>query len=129
MKLVDIDLIMKKINWNNQKEEQEEGIKLAKQVKNLNAFLQPPGKEFWENCAKILYERNDAELTFYLPQILKWLQDMNWPGAVIKANRLKKFKDKEILSRYIKESISEAELLKDEMWIQFLNTYQNYCDE
>jgi len=129
MKLVDIDLIMKKINWNNQKEEQEEGIKLAKQVKNLNAFLQPPGKEFCENCAKILYERNDAELTFYLPQILKWLQDMNWPGAVIIANRLKKFKDKEILSRYIKESISEAELLKDEMWIQFLNTYQNYCDE
>lgn len=129
MKKIDIDIIMEKFDWNNQKEIQEEGLKLAKNIKNLNAFIQPNGKNVWENCAKTLYERTDEELTPYLSLILEWLQDLNWPGAIIIAKRLKKYQNKELLSTYINESLKKAKLLNDEMWIIYLNTYEDYCNE
>ena len=56
----DIDYIMELIDWNNSIEKQTQGIELAKDVKCINAFLQPGspyGKSVWENCAKILSKR------------------------------------------------------------------------
>ena len=59
--MVSIDYIMDLLDWNNSKEDQERGVKLAESVKCINVFLQPNsyryGKNVWDNCAKILSAR------------------------------------------------------------------------
>ena len=51
-------------------------------------------KGVWENCARALYEISDERLEKHLPSLLEWLEDLNWPGALIILERLKKFSGK-----------------------------------
>ena len=64
-------------------------------MKSINVFLQPTDKyhnqNVWENCAAILAKRSDEELSYYLVELLEWLQDLNWPGALVILDRLKAF--------------------------------------
>lgn len=78
--MINIDYILSLLDWNNSDEEQEKGVKLAKDIKYISAFIQPGhpyGKNIWDNCAKILAERDDKELEPHLIELLEWLQDMN----------------------------------------------------
>lgn len=122
---MDINEIMKMLDWNNDQEIQEEGICMAKQVKCLSLFMQPMDKQFnknvWENCAIILCEKEDALLTPYLFQLLDWLRDLNWPGAYIIFERLQSYRDYEILSRTIEECIVVANALDDKSWLANLS--------
>ena len=122
--MVDIDVIMQLIDWNKSKTEQYEGVRLAKGVKCLNVFLQPCDKEYnknvWENCALILSERSDEELSPYVLELLLWLQDLNWPGAIRILNRLKKFKDKSSLIRIWKKCLKCAKTLNEKTWLNNL---------
>ncbi len=56
--MINIDYIMSLIDWNKSINEQEDGIKMAEDVENINVFLQPCNKNYnknvWDNCAKIL---------------------------------------------------------------------------
>lgn len=59
--MVDIDYVMELMDWNNSIENQKKGVELARNIKCLNAFLQPGapyGKSVWENCAKVLGRKN-----------------------------------------------------------------------
>jgi hypothetical protein len=89
-----IDEIMEMLDGNNNKEIQQNGIKLAEGIKSINAFILPLhpkcNKNVWENCARILALRSDEELSPYFTRLLEWLQDINWPGALIILERLKK---------------------------------------
>ena len=64
---------------------QIEGISLAKSIETIIPFIQPltpkHNKNVWGNCAVIISERSDEEINPHLPEMLEWLQDMNWPGA------------------------------------------------
>lgn len=103
--MVNIDYIMDLLDWNNNSEDQLLGIKLARDVKCINAFLQPGfpyGKRVWDNCAKILSERTDEELSPYFVELLEWLQDLNWPGTFIIINRLIRFNGDSLLETYSK---------------------------
>lgn len=42
----------------------------------------------WNNCAKILSDKSDEELSPYLPELFRWLKDLNWPGAICIYDRL-----------------------------------------
>lgn len=80
--MFDIDYVMDLLDWNNSAEKQKQGIKLAREIKCINVFLQPGrpyGKNVWSNCAKILSEKTNEELSPYLIELMEWLQDMNWP--------------------------------------------------
>ena len=118
--MIDIDYIMDLIDWNKNECDQEKGIKLAKKVQSINVFLQPcdkkHNKNVWENCAKILSERDDEELEPYLSELMKWLQDMNWPGAYCILDRLQKFKKDTWFEFIFESSIKKAKLLDDEVW-------------
>lgn len=107
--MFDIDQIMDMIDWNKDIKTQKKGIELAKNIKSINAFILPvhPGcnKNVWENCAKILSDRTDKELVPYLTDILLWIEDMNWPGAMIILERMKKFSEVRHLSLAIQETI------------------------
>ena len=115
-----IDDIMDMLDWNCSIEEQLKGLQLAKTIKSINVFIQPldykHNKNVWENCAKILAERNDEELRPYITSLLEWLKDMNWPGAFIIFERLKNYKDKKWFDLVYNEVINMTEKLEDEIW-------------
>ena len=126
--MVNIDYIMDLLDWNNSTEKQEQGIKLAKEVKCINVFLQPGshyyGKNVWDNCAKILSARSNEELSPYLIELMEWLQDMNWPGAFCILDRLKNYSDKNSILSAISICIQKAKGCNDEIWEGNLLTLQ-----
>ena len=118
--MVNIDYIMDLLDWNNSIEKQEQGIKLAKEVKCINVFLQPGshyyGKNVWDNCAKILSARSNEELSPYLIELMEWLQDMNWPGAFCILNRLKEMVNEQLFQHSYTICLKCAKALDDEVW-------------
>ena len=121
--MINIDYILSLLDWNNPDEEQEKGVKLAKDIKCISAFIQPGhpyGKNIWDNCAKILAERDDKELEPHLIELLEWLQDMNWPGAFCIFDRLKKMLDVPGFQYSYNVCMKCAKALDDEAWINNL---------
>ena len=104
--MVNIDYIMNLIDWNSSIENQNKGIKLAKDVKCINVFLQPCdnkyNKNVWDNCAKIIAKRCDKELEPYLHELFEWLMDMNWPGADSIFERLKVYNNDKWFNLFLK---------------------------
>ena len=124
--MVNIDYIMELIDWNNSIEEQALGIRLARDVKCINAFLQPGtpyGGNVWDNCAKILSERTDVELEPYIIELLEWIQDFNWPGALTIVNRLKVFSGEKLKEPFMKLFHYAVSLHNEEglMWLDNLS--------
>ncbi len=95
------------LDWNSSREAQEEGIRIGLQRQNLEIFLQTYDKGIWENSARILAQKSDEELKKYIPKLLEWLQDINWPGAIIILNRLKKI-DGKLLIKDFEMAIKKA---------------------
>ena len=118
--MVNIDYIMELLDWNNSIEKQEQGIKLAQNVKCINVFLQPGshyyGKNVWDNCAKILSARPNEELSPYLIELMEWLQDMNWPGAFCILNRLKGMVNEQLYQYSYTICLKYAQALGDDVW-------------
>lgn len=130
MKMVDIDYIMDLLDWNRSEEEQAEGLRLARQVKAFNVFLQPcdkkNSKNVWDNCALILSEKEDSDLYPYLFELFMWIRDLNWPGAFCIVERLKEYgKRNASFSRDWQEAYTCAQALEDEVWIENLKMVQH----
>ena len=121
-----IDYIMDMLDCENSLDIQAQGLELARGIRCINVFLRPHhpkhGKNVWENCAKILSDKSDDELKYYICELFIWLQDMNWPGANIIYNRLKTIPISEIRSEY-EYSLFLAEMVKDTAWQQSLNAF------
>lgn len=129
--MINIDYIMELIDWNNSVEKQEQGIRMAQEVKCINVFLQPGspyGKNVWDNCAKILASKTDEELKPYLIPLLEWIQDMNWPGAFCILHRIQKFTDICTLNSTINICKRRSKLLNDEVWESNLNILMKKLD-
>lgn len=124
MNLKDINEIINMLDWNNPYEIQNKGIESARKISNLIPFIlpqySPNSKAVWENCAKILSEKKDKDLVPYLPKILEWLQDLNWPGALIIQNRLKKMQYN-LLKNSLYRTIDFAIQKQDSCWLVWLN--------
>lgn len=118
-----IDEIMDMLDWNNNIDIQKKGIKLGGKIRCINVFLQPRhsghGKNVWENCAKILYQKSDEELSGYILDLFEWLQDANWPGFFVIYDRLKKMQSDLILSNYI-YVVKVAQKTKNKNWLDYL---------
>ncbi len=100
-----INQIYELIECQNDIETQNEGLRLAQGVSEIDVFIMPMfalyNKNIWENCAKIIVERSDDEISKYLPNLLEWLQDLNWPGALLILNRLNSYNKNDLLVQYI----------------------------
>ena len=122
--MYDIDRILHLIDWNRSLPEQQEGIAMAREVSCIKAFFQPIGpgysKNVWDNCAAILCERTDEELTPYTLDMLLWLEDLNWPGAEQIQRRLIQFQDVSMLSSYLNSMIPALSFLREDSWLMFL---------
>ena len=116
---VNIDDILELLDWNRSSEEQSQGRTLAQEVKCLNVFLQPRlpyGIRVWDNCAKILVEKTDQELSPYLMELLVWLQDLNWPGAWTILERLQNYQKDLSYEIAFRTCLKCAKALEDETW-------------
>lgn len=87
-------------------ETQDKGIELACEMGEIEKFILPMhpcyNKNIWANCAIIIAKKTDKELERYLPELLEWLQDLNWPGAFVILDRLKRFDGKMLVKPYMK---------------------------
>ena len=118
-----IDQIFEMLSSNNTQEIQNKGIEEAKKIKFLSVLFQPiETKAIWENCAKVIVSKTDQELELYLIGMFKWLQDMNWPGAYLIYDRLKKMPFQFISTAY-DISLSIAKQMKDVSWRQVLDDF------
>ncbi len=117
---MDIDDLFHMLSWNSSEEMQKKGRAIAQQIKYISIFIQPvEDKSVWENCAEILASKNDEELKPYMFELLKWLQDMNWPGAFTVMKRLQNC-DMPLLAKPFSQCVDCAWKLGDETWIHNL---------
>lgn len=118
--------IYRMLDENRSLEIQEQGIEVARKMKEIDKFILPISPEYsknvWLNCAKILDEKTDQELSPYLPELLEWLQDLNWPGTFIIIERLKRFDGQLLLKPFIKAmEIAREKKLEDQEWADYLS--------
>lgn len=121
--MVDIDYILDLMDWNHSEKDQAKGIALSRKVKCINVFLQPGspyGKSIWDNCAKVLAEKSDEALSPYLIELMEWLQDLTWPGALRIMERLKRFSKCIAFELALNRCVRIAEALQEEAWLETL---------
>ncbi len=123
-----IDEIIEMLNENNDESIQQKGISEGKKIKNFNVFLQPRSIEncklVWKNCAIIISSKSDSELIAYLDELFTWIQDINWPGAVLIEERLKRFNKMDktpFFERELNKKIKVATCIEDYEWLEQLN--------
>ena len=125
---MNIDKIYKMLSWDNDISVQLCGIKEAQKIKSLWVFILPllssNSKSIWGNCAKILVSKSNSELKPYLTELLKWLQDMNWPGASLMYDRLSSIPIDE-LELPLKICQDLANKTNDKPWENSLNALKN----
>lgn len=118
-----IDKIMNMLDGNNSEEIQQEGLRLAREVKNFNVFFQPcfdgKAKVLWDNCALIVSEKKDRELEPYLYELFRWVLDLNWPGAECIMERLEKYEVNEHYLSVLKKCMFKS-FVDEPAWLYSL---------
>lgn len=115
--------LVKKLSWNfNEKETQNDAIfTLADNVNTmqLKKLIQPMGKEYWLNSSKVLMQIDISRITELSAELLGWLQDLNWPGALNILSIFEKIKFEEFNRGYF-AAINMANSDNDEIWLDNL---------
>lgn len=123
-----INRIYEMLHWQNDIQVQIQGMKLARNLKDISVLVQPVADiSIWDSCAKILHEKSDDVLEPYLPELIGWTQDLNWPGALTILNQLKKFCGKKLKSPFI-EIVRNAITLNNEEGLMFLDNLSELLD-
>ena len=127
-----IDELYDLIMWDRQLSAEENeakaqtGIDAARKIRNLYPFIQPivvppeNSKSVWDPCAKIVAMRSDEELKPYLFMLLEWIQDTNWPGAMIIYDRLLRM-PYSLLEFAYTYSRKKAQQTNDTCWLDVLD--------
>ncbi len=122
-----MEKIIENLSWNSTKVIQEKTIQ---EIINNNKFryellLQPFGrKDCWENCALVFYMLSDEVINQYIPSLLEWLQDANWPGASTIFRRLNMMPI-DIIMPHLSGAMSKSLSSKDEEWYENLLTLES----
>ena len=121
---MNIDAILRLLDWKQSEENQIKGLRMAKEVQCIKAFFRPitqwASKGLWDNCALVIAERSDTELKPYAQEMLLWLEDMNWPGAEIIQQRLLRMEDDDTIkdiAAHIDDRVSAFVALQKTDWL------------
>ena len=76
------------LSWNATEEEQRCAVDYLTEYYNKSPqdcveIIRTKGKDIWENSAKIFCQLDEPIFMQYLPRLLLWLKDPNWPGAMV----------------------------------------------
>ena len=121
-----INMIYQMLHWQNSENIQRKGIELAKKLTDLRPLILPiyeGSQSIWDNCAKALSELSDDRLEKYLPLLLEWLQDLNWPGALTILERFIIFSGEKLKNPFIKQVKYAISLNSEEglRWLDYLS--------
>ncbi|MCM1132168.1 MAG: hypothetical protein NC340_01720 [Ruminococcus flavefaciens] len=116
--------ILKMLSCNNTEEVQQEGLKLAGDIRYTGHFFQPTvdgeSENLWDNCALALSQKSDKALTDYLLWCFIWIRDIACSGADRIFNRLLEYGDKGELNCKKSKAVKIAEILNDDKWLETL---------
>ena len=110
------------LDWRRPEEEQ---IAARKRVgstvgNDLSPLLmQNLQKSRWANAAEILAGLETSKIAQFASDLLEWLKDMNWPGAVRIFETLLKLEKHELLPK-LELAIETARRESDEDWLEAL---------
>lgn len=122
---ISTDELFEMLSWKNEEEKQQNGRKEAAKLKYISIFFRPKEtKAVWENCAKVIVEKTDTELSKYVIDMLTWLQDMNWPGAELIYNRILLMKSDTIYDDFL-YCLKIAIQTEDNPWIFLTKSVAN----
>ena len=88
----------------------DDGFDLAKLIRPLKR------EDCWHFCALTIHEIKNELLYRHTYEMLKWLQDITWPGAVIVMEKLATFPPN-ILEPNLIKAKHAAELTEDSFWM------------
>lgn len=110
------------LSWYQPQEIQDDAIKSLLNIddRNLKSLAQPGDKSCWENAAIVLEKIGFPRIKPIIPDLMRWLQDINWPGALRVFEIIKNI-EVTILIPYIEASLIEAEGEEDYTWISWIN--------
>ena len=98
-------------------------LKLSKDLNYANSkFIRPYEKKYWEDAAKVLEARGYPIIKDVILDVFEWMKDMNWPGALIAYDILKKLPE-DILVENLETSIQKAISTNDIGWLYWLNLF------
>lgn len=107
------------------------GIVLAQTIDCITPFIQPVTLKYninvWENCATIISKRSDEELEPYLLELLEWIEDLNWPGALIILKRLEFFSGEKLKEPFMNR-YTYAENLNNKEGLMLLDCLSELLD-
>lgn len=119
--LEDINILIRKLDWSIPINSQQDAIKqlLSIDEEDVVLLVQPMEKKHLENSAKVLQMMGYPRNKLAIPGMIKWLKDLNWPGAVTAMETLQSIEISEVLP-HLEIAIEIAIEENDDMWIMAL---------
>ena len=108
--------ILEMLDLNNDSAIQEKGIAEAEKIPDFSFLFRPtyPGKNVWQNCAKVICKKSDEELDSYLTNMFEWLEEEKYcfrnDGCMIICERLRKIEPQLLkipLEKALKKALAE----------------------
>ncbi|WP_156826128.1 DUF5071 domain-containing protein [Paenibacillus terrigena] len=83
--------LIEKLSWDAPDEEKSNAKIQLKEIndKDLHFLVQPLTKGHWDGAAEVIVSLGYPRVQRILPGLLEWIQDLNWPGAMVIADFLK----------------------------------------
>lgn len=115
--------VIKNLDWNYSVEVQEIAINniLIDVDFNIEPLTTMLDKNCMRNCAIIFSRLSDERLEPYIDNLLEWLQDMCWPGAVGVFNRLACM-NRDLLRKHLNNAVKAA---KEKNYIPWLKSLKD----
>lgn len=116
----DVNRMFELLRDDNSYDLQKQGLNMARKIDFLSILFQPSeDQSVWDNCALVLCEKSDNDLIHYRYEMLKWLQDANWPGFIRIFSRLKAMDATQLVHSYV-NTVKEAKVLGEDNWLDYL---------
>ncbi len=126
-----IDDLIQNLSWTKEKSIQEEAVEELKSISDLDLKklidLPPNFKEYMDNAARILSTCTFERVEAVIMDLYRWLQDLNWPGAMTILNLLISFPKKKTI-KYFEKAVLEAIEMNDESWLDNLSYFTRFSN-
>lgn len=126
-----IDDLIQNLSWTKEKSVQEEAVEELKSISDLDLtkLINLPSnlKEYMDNAAQILSTCTFERVETVIMELYRWLQDLNWPGAITILNLLSDF-PKEKTIQYFEKAVTEAIEMNDESWLDNLSYFTRFSN-
>ena len=113
--------ILKNLAWDCTPDQIKAGFIAALQQRDRRYLIQPADNfHSWDNAAIVFLMLGDKEIEPYIVDLLKWLQDYNWPGANWILERLRRVSS-EMLAKPLEYVTKLASDNKDDDWLGWMS--------